>query len=106
MADGGYAAHDLWLSDGWAKGEAEGWDAPGYWRSVDGAWFSLTLAGLKPVDPAAPVLHISYYEAAAFARWAGKHLPTETEWEVAARAGLLSDAFGVAGEGARGGFLR
>ena len=56
MADGGYASHDLWLSDGWAKVEAEGWDAPGYWRNIDGAWFTLTLAGLKPVDPAAPVL--------------------------------------------------
>ena len=96
MADGGYTAHDLWLSDGWAKVEAEGWEAPGYWRNVDGRWSSLTPAGLQPVDPAAPVLHVSYYEADAFARWAGKHLPTEAEWEVAARAGLLADAFGVA----------
>src|SRR3954466_10680489 len=95
MADGGYAAHDLWLSDGWAKVEAEGWNAPGYWRNIDGAWFSLTLAGLKPVDPAAPVLHVSYYEADAFARWAGKQLPTEQEWEVAARQGGLGDAFGI-----------
>jgi ergothioneine biosynthesis protein EgtB len=105
MADGGYASHDLWLSDGWAKVEAEGWDAPGYWRNVDGAWFALTLAGLKPVDPAAPVLHVSYYEADAFARWAGKHLPTEAEWEVAARAGLLSDAFGVAWQWTRSAYL-
>jgi ergothioneine biosynthesis protein EgtB len=105
MADGGYAAHDLWLSDGWAKVEAEGWDAPGYWRKVDGAWHTLTLAGLKPVDPAAPVLYISYYEADAFARWAGKHLPTEAEWEVAARAGLLRDAFGVAWQWTRSAYL-
>jgi ergothioneine biosynthesis protein EgtB len=105
MADGGYASHDLWLSDGWAKVEAEGWDAPGYWRNIDGAWFSLTLAGLRPVDPAAPVLHVSYYEADAFARWAGKHLPTEAEWEVAARAGLLSDAFGVAWQWTRSAYL-
>ena len=105
MADGGYASHDLWLSDGWAKVEAEGWDAPGYWRNIDGAWFTLTLAGLKPVDPAAPVLHVSYYEADAFARWAGKHLPTEAEWEVAARAGLLSDAFGVAWQWTRSAYL-
>ena len=105
MADGSYAAHDLWLSDGWAKVEAEGWDAPGYWRNIDGAWFTLTLAGRKPVDPAAPVLHVSYYEADAFARWAGKHLPTEAEWEVAARAGLLSDAFGVAWQWTRSAYL-
>ena len=105
IADGGYRTHDLWLSDGWAKVEAEGWEAPGYWRQIDGQWFSLTLAGLKPVDPAAPVLHVSYYEADAFARWSGKHLPTEAEWEVAARAGLLSDAFGVAWQWTRSAYL-
>jgi ergothioneine biosynthesis protein EgtB len=105
MADGGYAAHDLWLSDGWAKVEAEQWQSPGYWRNIDGRWFSLTPAGLQPVDPDAPVLHVSYYEADAFARWAGKHLPTEAEWEVAARAGLLSDAFGVAWQWTRSAYL-
>jgi ergothioneine biosynthesis protein EgtB len=105
MADGGYTSHDLWLSDGWAKVEAEGWDAPGYWRNIDGAWHSMTLGGLKPIDPAAPVLHVSYYEADAFARWAGKHLPTEAEWEVAAGAGLLSDAFGVAWQWTRSAYL-
>jgi len=105
MADGGYATADLWLSDGWANVGAEGWSAPGYWRKIDGAWFTLTLAGLKPVDPAAPVCHVSYYEADAFARWAGKHLPSEAEWEVAARAGLLSDAFGVAWQWTRSAYL-
>ena len=63
MADGGYASHDLWLSDGWAEVEAEGWAAPGYWRNIDGAWFSLTLAGLQLVDPAAPVLHAAEYSS-------------------------------------------
>jgi ergothioneine biosynthesis protein EgtB len=105
IADDGYRTHDLWLSDGWAKMEAEGWQAPGYWHKVDGAWFSLTLAGLQPVEPAAPVLHVSYYEADAFARWAGKHLPSEAEWEVAARTGLLTDAFGVAWQWTRSAYL-
>ncbi len=95
MADGGYATPSLWLSDGWTAVEAEGWTAPGYWQKRDGEWCSLTLAGLKAIDPAAPVCHVSYYEADAFARWAGKQLPSEAEWEVAARMGLLADAFGV-----------
>jgi ergothioneine biosynthesis protein EgtB len=105
IADGGYATPSLWLSDGWAAVEAEGWTAPGYWREVDGAWQALGLGGLNPVDPAAPVTHVSYYEADAFARWAGKHLPTEAEWEVAARAGLFDDAFGVAWQWTRSAYL-
>jgi ergothioneine biosynthesis protein EgtB len=95
IADGGYETPGLWLSDGWATVEAEGWNAPGYWRKTDGAWFTMTLGGLRRVDPALPVCHVSYYEADAFARWAGKHLPSEAEWEVAARSGGLDDAFGV-----------
>ena len=95
IADGGYANPTLWLSDGWACVQAEGWTAPGYWRQVDGAWFVMTLGGLRPVDPAAPVCHVSYYEADAFARWAGKHVPSEAEWEVAARTDRLGDAFGL-----------
>ena len=95
MADGGYTTPSLWLSDGCATVEAQGWNAPGYWQHADGAWFSMTLGGFRPVDPAAPVCHISYYEADAFARWAGKHLPSESEWEVAATAGALDDAFGT-----------
>ena len=95
IADGGYATPSLWLSDGWAAVQTEGWEAPGYWRKVDGVSYTLTLAGLRPVDPAAPVCHVSYYEADAFARWMGKDLPAEQEWEVAANAGLIDDAFGI-----------
>jgi ergothioneine biosynthesis protein EgtB len=95
IADGGYRAPALWLSDGWAAVEAEGWNAPGYWGERDGAWFTLTLAGRQPLDPAAAVCHVSYYEADAFARWAGKDLPTEAQWEVAARADLMDNAFGT-----------
>jgi ergothioneine biosynthesis protein EgtB len=95
IADGGYTTPALWLSDGWAAVEVEGWSAPGYWRERDGAWFTLTLAGLRPVDPQAAVRHVSYYEADAFARWAGRDLPTEAQWEIAAGAGLIDDAFGT-----------
>jgi ergothioneine biosynthesis protein EgtB len=92
---GGYTTPTLWLSDGWATVEAEGWDAPGYWHKIDGQWFAMTLGGLRAVEPGAPVCHVSYYEADAFARWSDKRLPTEAEWEVAARSGALADAFGI-----------
>lgn len=95
MEDSGYARATLWLMDGFAAASQEEWQAPGYWQQVDGRWHVLTLGGLRPVDLDAPVCHVSYYEADAFARWSGKHLPTEMEWEVAARAGHLNDAFGV-----------
>jgi len=95
MADGGYATATLWLMDGFATAAREEWQAPGHWYDVDGAWQAMTLAGLKPVDSAAAVCHVSYYEADAFARWSGKHLPTEMEWEVAAKANQLNDAFGI-----------
>ncbi len=82
MADGGYDTVGLWLSDGWATVNREGWRAPLYWeQDGDGRWLQMTLRGLLPVDPARPVCHVSYYEAEAFARWAGKRLPTEFEWE-------------------------
>jgi ergothioneine biosynthesis protein EgtB len=84
MADGGYRTAALWLSDGWAAANREGWRAPLYWEERDGAWLAMSLEGLDPVERAAPVAHVSYYEADAFARWAGKRLPTEFEWEVAA----------------------
>jgi dimethylhistidine N-methyltransferase len=85
MADGGYARPELWLSEGWARAQAEGWDSPLYWREVDGGWSAMTLHGLRPVDPAQPVGHVSFYEADAYAAWAGARLPTETEWEHAAQ---------------------
>jgi ergothioneine biosynthesis protein EgtB len=85
MADGGYRMASLWLSDGWAAVNREGWRAPLYWEERDGAWLAMSLEGLNPVERAAPVAHVSYYEADAFARWAGKRLPTEFEWEVAAQ---------------------
>ena len=105
MRDGGYVTPALWLSDGWSAVETQGWSAPGYWRQDDAGWSILTLGGLKPVDPALPVCHISYYEADAFARWAGKHLPTEFEWEVAARAGIIDGAFGHVWQWTRSAYL-
>ena len=95
MADGGYRTATLWLMDGFAAATNEEWQAPGHWRQVNGEWQIMTLGGLRPIDPKAPVSHVSYYEADAFARWSGKHLPTEMEWEVAARAGQLNNAFGI-----------
>src|SRR5438105_5627135 len=105
MREGGYRTPSLWLSDGWASLEAESWSAPGYWREQDGQWLTMTLGGLEPVDPGAPVCHVSYYEADAFARWAGKHLPSEQEWEIAARAGLIDDAFGIVWQWTRSAYL-
>ena len=84
MADAGYETPTHWLADGWGTVNREGWRAPLYWENSDGAWHAMTLNGLQPVDPDAPVAHVSYYEADAYARWAGKRLPTEFEWEYAA----------------------
>ena len=83
---GGYGDSAHWLSDGWAAVQQHGWQAPLYWRQQDGEWWTLSLGGLRPVQPAEPVLHISYYEAEAYAAWAGHRLATEGEWEHAAQA--------------------
>ncbi len=83
--DNGYERPELWLSDGWHLGRAERWEAPLYWHAIDGEWSQFTLHGLLPIDPAQPVIHVSYHEADAFARWRGARLPTEAEWEVVAR---------------------
>jgi ergothioneine biosynthesis protein EgtB len=85
MEDGGYENPLLWLSEGWATVQAEEWKAPLYWEQRDGRWWMMTLSGLREVDPAEPVCHVSYFEADAYARWAGVRLPTEAEWEVAAQ---------------------
>lgn len=87
--DGGYQRPDLWLADGWARVQAEGWRAPLYWQRQGDGWQELGLGGLRPLVPDAPVRHISYYEACAYALWAEARLPSEAEWEVAARSGVL-----------------
>jgi ergothioneine biosynthesis protein EgtB len=90
IADDGYRRPELWLSEGWAVVQQRGWQAPRYWR---GAW-EFTLAGRRPRHPEAPVRHLSWFEADAYARWAGARLPSEAEWELAAAAGL-PQAFGL-----------
>jgi ergothioneine biosynthesis protein EgtB len=94
IEDGGYDRPELWLSDGWAERQKAGWSAPLYWQREGSEYELFTLRGMSPLDPAEPVCHLSYYEADAFARWAGARLPTEFEWETA-----------VAEEEVRGDFL-
>jgi len=84
IEDGGYRRAELWLSMGWATAEANGWREPFYWERHDGRIWTFTLSGMRELEPDEPVCHLSYFEADAFARWAGARLPTEAEWEVAA----------------------
>jgi ergothioneine biosynthesis protein EgtB len=93
MDAGGYRTAPLWLSEGWRVVQERGWQAPLYWTWRDGAWWTQTLSGLVPLDPHAPVAHVSYYEADAYARWHGARLPTEHEWEHAAAAAPVRGNF-------------
>ena len=93
IGDGGYRRPELWLSEGWDWLNAGGIGAPLYWRLEAGGWRRFTLRGALPVDPAAPVCHVSLFEADAYARWAGARLPTESEWELAASAAPVDGSF-------------
>jgi ergothioneine biosynthesis protein EgtB len=84
IEDNGYSRPEFWLSLGWMTVNEQRWTAPLYWTKRDGAWWNFTLSGLRPVDHSDPVTHVSYFEADAYANWAGARLPTEFEWERAA----------------------
>jgi ergothioneine biosynthesis protein EgtB len=91
MADGGYERPNLWLSEGWSTAQSNGWSAPGYWQKNGAEWQVFTLHGLRDLRDDEPVTHVSFFEAAAYAEWAKRRLPTEFEWEVAARKHRAAD---------------
>ncbi|MCV6638334.1 ergothioneine biosynthesis protein EgtB [Candidatus Albibeggiatoa sp. nov. NOAA] len=93
IEDNGYQRPEFWLADAWTTIQQQQWQAPLYWEKRDEQWWHFTLAGLQPVDKNAPVCHVSYFEADAFASWAGARLPTEFEWEVAAQSLPLTGNF-------------
>jgi ergothioneine biosynthesis protein EgtB len=93
MEDGGYRRPELWLSDGWALAQAQGWEAPLYWWRDGSDWTVFTLNGVQRMRPGEPVVHVSFYEAAAYAAWAGKRLPTEFEWEASSGGQPVSGNF-------------
>lgn len=91
--DGGYSRPELWLSDGWDTVCAQGWKSPFYWEERDSRWFDFSYDGMREVDPASPVCHVSYYEADAFAHWSNARLPREEEWEVASAQASAKGTF-------------
>ncbi|UCE01797.1 MAG: ergothioneine biosynthesis protein EgtB [Candidatus Latescibacterota bacterium] len=93
VQEGGYKSPEFWLADGWAHVVQHGWQAPLYWKKMEGVWHEFTLQGLRQVQPEEPVVHVSFYEADAYARWRSARLPTEFEWEAAARDAAVAGNF-------------